>query len=183
MSHRSFIWAFFIVTEITLTSISFYLISIAPEKCSLAAKSNQTQLSKAWMVIFHIRLFGIQAGDQHRVKQSENWKYNIQKRQFNDICISYLLKLLILLQWSFIVAALTVTGSCLWFLCINQSSRVFTYPAVVLLGFGSSAMFVNALGFATELIGDNKVSWRTLYFGFYLNFHKTYDNYTNPIVL
>ncbi|XP_066024041.1 major facilitator superfamily domain-containing protein 12-like [Pocillopora verrucosa] len=61
-------------------------------------------------------------------------------------------------KWSFIVAALTVTGSCLWFLCINQSSRVFTYPAVVLLGFGSSAMFVNALGFATELIGDNKGS-------------------------
>ncbi|XP_027060531.1 uncharacterized protein LOC113687031 isoform X2 [Pocillopora damicornis] len=61
-------------------------------------------------------------------------------------------------KWSFIVAALTVTGSCLWFLRINQSSRVFTYPAVVLLGFGSSAMFVNALGFATELIGDNKGS-------------------------
>ncbi|RMX53271.1 hypothetical protein pdam_00019494, partial [Pocillopora damicornis] len=61
-------------------------------------------------------------------------------------------------KWSFIVAALTVTGSCLWFLCINQSSRVFTYPAVVLLGFGSSAMFVNALGFATELIGDNKLN-------------------------
>ena len=44
-------------------------------------------------------------------------------------------------------------------------------------------MLVNALGFATELIGDNKVSWRTLYFGFDLNFHRAYDNYTNPIVL
>ncbi|XP_066027607.1 major facilitator superfamily domain-containing protein 12-like [Pocillopora verrucosa] len=61
-------------------------------------------------------------------------------------------------KWSFIVAALTVTGSCMWFLRINQSSRVFTYPAVVLLGLGSSAMLVNALGFATELIGDNKGS-------------------------
>ena len=130
------------------------------------------------MVIFHVRLFGIYVGDQHR-----DQKTGIRKREFNDICISYLLKLLILFQWSFIVAALTVTGSCLWFLCINQSSRVFTYPAVVLLGFGSSAMFVNALGFATELIGDNKVSWRTLYFGFDLNFHRAYDNYTNPIVL
>lgn len=61
-------------------------------------------------------------------------------------------------QWSFIVAALTVIGSCLWFMRITQSTRVFTYPAVVLLGFGSSAMFVNALSFATELIGENKAS-------------------------
>ena len=130
------------------------------------------------MVIFHVRLFGIYVGDQHR-----DQKTGIRKREFNDICISYLLKLLILFQWSFIVAALTVTGSCLWFLRITQSTKVFTYPAVVLLGLGSSAMLVNALGFATELIGDNKVSWRTLYFGFDLNFHRTYDNYTNPIVL
>ena len=33
-----------------------------------------------------------------------------------------------------------------------------TYPATVLLGFGFSAMLVNALSFAAELIGDNKVS-------------------------
>ena len=36
---------------------------------------------------------------------------------------------------------------------------MLTYPAAVLLGFGVSAMSVNALSFATELIGDNKVSW------------------------
>ena len=33
-----------------------------------------------------------------------------------------------------------------------------TYPAVVLLGSGFSLMFVTALSFAAELIGDNKVS-------------------------
>ena len=35
---------------------------------------------------------------------------------------------------------------------------MLTYPAAALLGFGFSAMFVNALSFATDLIGDNKVS-------------------------
>ena len=71
--------------------------------------------------------------------------------------ISPLLKLFILFQWTFTAAAATVIGSCAWFLNITQSTRVSTYPAVILLGFGSSAMFVNALGFATELIGDNRV--------------------------
>lgn len=61
-------------------------------------------------------------------------------------------------KWTFTVAVLTVIGSCVWFAHITQSTRVLTYPAVILLGFGSSAMFVNALGFATELIGDNKAS-------------------------
>ena len=32
-----------------------------------------------------------------------------------------------------------------------------TYPAVVLLGFGFSSMVVNALSFAADLIGENKV--------------------------
>lgn len=71
--------------------------------------------------------------------------------------VSPLVKLFILFQWTFTAAAATVIGSCSWFLNITQSTRVSTYPAVILLGFGSSAMFVNALGFATELIGDNKV--------------------------
>ena len=31
------------------------------------------------------------------------------------------------------------------------------YPAAVFLGFGLSAMFVNALSFGAELLGDNKV--------------------------
>ncbi|KAJ7379091.1 Major facilitator super domain-containing protein 12 [Desmophyllum pertusum] len=59
-------------------------------------------------------------------------------------------------KWSFILAALLVIGSCVWFYSITQSTRVLTYPAAALLGFGFSAMFVNAISFATELIGDNK---------------------------
>ncbi|XP_078355288.1 major facilitator superfamily domain-containing protein 12-like, partial [Oculina patagonica] len=57
---------------------------------------------------------------------------------------------------SFILAGLVVIRSCVWFYFITQSTRVLTYPAAALLGFGFSAMFVNALSFATELIGDNK---------------------------
>ncbi|KAL9983321.1 hypothetical protein ACROYT_G005470 [Oculina patagonica] len=60
---------------------------------------------------------------------------------------------------SFILAGLVVIGSCVWFYFITQSTRVLTYPAAALLGFGFSAMFVNALSFATELIGDNKEPW------------------------
>ncbi|XP_078358319.1 uncharacterized protein LOC144643058 isoform X2 [Oculina patagonica] len=57
---------------------------------------------------------------------------------------------------SFILAGLLVIGTCVWFYFITQSTRVLTYPAAALLGFGFSAMFVNALSFATELIGDKK---------------------------
>ena len=49
-------------------------------------------------------------------------------------------------------------GAGVWFYFITNSNRVMTYPATALLGFGFSAMLVNALSFATELIGDNKVS-------------------------
>ena len=45
-----------------------------------------------------------------------------------------------------------------WFYFITQSNSVMTYPAVVLLGFGFSSMVVNALSFAADLIGENKVS-------------------------
>ena len=61
-------------------------------------------------------------------------------------------------QCLFMLSALLVMGAGLWFYFINQSNKVMIIPAVVLLGFGFSAMLVNALSFAAELIGDNKVS-------------------------
>ena len=61
-------------------------------------------------------------------------------------------------QWCFVLAALFVITAGVWFYFITKSNRVMTYPATVLLGFGFSAMLVNALSFAAELIGDNKVS-------------------------
>ena len=61
-------------------------------------------------------------------------------------------------QWCFVLAALFVITAGVWFYFITKSNRVMTYPATVLLGFGFSAMLVNALSFAAKLIGDNKVS-------------------------
>ena len=61
-------------------------------------------------------------------------------------------------QWTFILSALLVIGAGVWFYFISESNRVMTYPAVVLLGWGFSAMAVNSLAFATQLIGPNKVS-------------------------
>ena len=49
-------------------------------------------------------------------------------------------------------------GAGVWFYFITKSNRVMTYPATALLGFGFYAMLVNALSFAAELIGENKVS-------------------------
>ena len=63
-----------------------------------------------------------------------------------------------LIQLCFTLAAFFVMGAGVWFYFITKSNRVMTYPATALLGFGFSAMLVNALSFATELIGDNKVS-------------------------
>ena len=40
----------------------------------------------------------------------------------------------------------------------SLTSKVMIYPAVVLLGFAFSSMFVSSLSFATELIGKNTVS-------------------------
>ena len=61
-------------------------------------------------------------------------------------------------QCLFILSAFLVIGAGLWFYFINQSNKEMIIPAVVLLGFGFSPMLVNSLSFATELIGDNKVS-------------------------
>ncbi|XP_073239858.1 major facilitator superfamily domain-containing protein 12-like [Porites lutea] len=59
-------------------------------------------------------------------------------------------------KWSFSLSAVLVIGVGVWFYFITDSTKVMTYPAVVLLGFGFSIMIVNSLSFAAELIGDNK---------------------------
>ena len=56
------------------------------------------------------------------------------------------------------MASLLVICAGVWFYFITNSNSVMIYPAVVLLGAGFSSMVVNSLSFATELIGDNKVS-------------------------
>ena len=79
------------------------------------------------------------------------WLVNFNYFNFNT-------SVFIFFQWCFVLAALFVITAGVWFYFITKSNRVMTYPATVLLGFGFSAMLVNALSFATELIGDDKVS-------------------------
>ena len=74
------------------------------------------------------------------------------------LILTLLALFLFFFQWCFVLAALFVITAGVWFYFITKSNRVMTYPATVLLGFGFSAMLVNALSFAAELIGDNKVS-------------------------
>ena len=64
---------------------------------------------------------------------------------------------LYLLQVSFVLACLVVIGAAALFYVTPQFFSWLIYPAAVLLGFGFSAMFVNAFNFANELIGANKV--------------------------
>lgn len=64
---------------------------------------------------------------------------------------------LYLLQVSFVLACLVVIGAAALFYITPQFFSWLIYPAAVLLGFGFSAMFVNAFNFANELIGANKV--------------------------
>ncbi|KAJ7381587.1 Major facilitator super domain-containing protein 12, partial [Desmophyllum pertusum] len=50
----------------------------------------------------------------------------------------------------------SVIGAALLSYFISQSTRSLIYLAAVLLGFGLSATFINALSFAVQLVGDNK---------------------------
>ena len=65
--------------------------------------------------------------------------------------------ILYLLQVSFVLACLVVIGAAALFYITPQFFSWLIYPAAVLLGFGFSAMFVNAFNLANELIGANKV--------------------------
>jgi len=51
-----------------------------------------------------------------------------------------------------------VISGAVWSYFQTPSTRQATYAPVILIGFGMSVMYVMALAFITELIGENKVS-------------------------
>ena len=55
------------------------------------------------------------------------------------------------------MAAVLVIGAAVWFYFLTLSTKSFTYAPTIMVGTGMSAMFVMALNYITELIGDNKV--------------------------
>ena len=63
-----------------------------------------------------------------------------------------------LLQWTYCLAASSVTGSSVWFYVQTISHRNAAYCAAVLLGFGGSVMYVTSIALAGELIGESKDS-------------------------
>ncbi|KAK2572400.1 Major facilitator superfamily domain-containing protein 12 [Acropora cervicornis] len=79
---------------------------------------------------------------------------------------------------SFVLACLVVIGAAALFYVTPQFFSWLIYPAAVLLGFGFSAMFVNAFNFANELIGANKNTS-----GFVFSFLGTIASLTGGIVV
>ena len=56
------------------------------------------------------------------------------------------------------MAASLVIGGLVWSYFQTPSTRQATYAPVIIIGFGMSVMYVMALAFITEVIGENKVS-------------------------
>ncbi|XP_029203899.2 major facilitator superfamily domain-containing protein 12-like isoform X1 [Acropora millepora] len=79
---------------------------------------------------------------------------------------------------SFVLACLVVIGAAALFYITPQFFSWLIYPAAVLLGFGFSAMFVNAFNFANELVGANKNTS-----GFVFSFLGTIASLTGGIVV
>ena len=65
--------------------------------------------------------------------------------------------LCLLLQWSYLLAASLVIGGVVWSYFQTPSIKQATYAPIIIMGFGMSVMYVMALAFITELIGENKV--------------------------
>ena len=56
------------------------------------------------------------------------------------------------------MAASLVMGGAVWSYFQSPSTKQTTYAPVIIIGGGMSIMYVMALAFITELIGENKVS-------------------------
>ncbi|KAL9987823.1 hypothetical protein ACROYT_G002191 [Oculina patagonica] len=59
-------------------------------------------------------------------------------------------------KWSYLLAASLVMSGTVWSYFQTPSTRQTTYAPVVIIGSGMSIMYVMALAFITELIGENK---------------------------
>ncbi|XP_058946706.2 uncharacterized protein [Pocillopora verrucosa] len=59
-------------------------------------------------------------------------------------------------KWSYLLASLLVMGGAVWSYFQTFSIRQSTYAPVVMIGSGLSIMYVMALVFITELIGENR---------------------------
>ena len=76
----------------------------------------------------------------------------------NLVLVTFILSLICTSQWSYLLASLLVMGGAVWSYFQTFSIRQSTYVPVVMIGSGLSIMYVMALVFITELIGENKVS-------------------------
>ncbi|XP_022785963.1 uncharacterized protein LOC111326264 [Stylophora pistillata] len=61
-------------------------------------------------------------------------------------------------KWTYCLAASLVVGSSAWFYLQGESGKNAAYCAAILVGCGSSVMYVTSLALAGKLVGDNKES-------------------------
>ena len=64
-------------------------------------------------------------------------------------------------QWTYILASVLVISSSVYCYFQTTSLKQSTYAPVILTGSGMSIMYVMALAFIAELIGDDKVRFTT----------------------
>ena len=60
----------------------------------------------------------------------------------------------LLSQWSFVLAGSVVMAGAVWSYFQTPATRQLTYVPVAMIGSGLSVMYVMALVFITELIGE-----------------------------
>lgn len=64
----------------------------------------------------------------------------------------------LLSQWSFVLAGSVVMAGAVWSYFQTPATRQLTYVPVAMIGSGLSVMYVMALAFIAELLGEDKVS-------------------------